>query len=307
MLSALGNFPKAFVIGIPALLFTTSALLFGAQAPSHRDHFEMNFIGGGEFRQYIMDHVEGEDLWSQTMRVFGTTHNLMHELMSDIARHGAATLGHEDRVPEFATRISGGQWSTYRRNNEAEEDRSDWAKLVQATEVMHDRFHHAMFHATVLDNHLKDRQATVSDYLREDPIPDAQGFPDPLLPKVPIISSGDFRRTVWTDPPETPEWHAAYQQTAVFTEMLTTLMTNWARYAETSLPPDQRPPQFQAQMNSETWNDWVERFPEDGSDEWRYFLQSVALMDHHIHEMLYWMEVSNGTLEHSDTATECCG
>ena len=27
-----------------------------------------------------------------------------------------------------------------------------WAQLVQATEVMHDRFHHAMYHATVLDN-----------------------------------------------------------------------------------------------------------------------------------------------------------
>lgn len=93
------------------LIFVTLTLNT-ASGPSHRDDFTMNFIGGGEFRQYIMDHTKGPDRWSQTMVTFGTTHNLMHELMSDMARHGVATYGHKDRVPDFAIRISGGQWST---------------------------------------------------------------------------------------------------------------------------------------------------------------------------------------------------
>lgn len=253
-----------------------------------------------------MDHGEGADLWSTTLVTFGTAHNLMHELMSDMARHGMVTYQHRDRVPDFATRISGGQWSSYRQNNEAAEDTSDWAKLIQATEVMHDRFHHAMYQATVLDNQIKQRNAKVRDYLRDDSIAEADGFPEPLLPKVPTLAADAFRQTVWTAPPETPEWHATYQQTAVFTEMLSSLMTNWARYAETHLPLDQRPPRFEGRMDSATWLSWVEQFPETGPDEWRYFLQSVALMDHHIREMLFWMEHYNGTLDHSGQPPECC-
>ncbi|MCC5807420.1 MAG: hypothetical protein JJU00_13940 [Opitutales bacterium] len=34
-----------------------------ASEPSHRDAFAMNFIGGGEFRQYIMDHHIHEMLY----------------------------------------------------------------------------------------------------------------------------------------------------------------------------------------------------------------------------------------------------
>ena len=284
---------SSLAIAAGAVIFSSTLPSLALTEPSHRETFEMNFIGGGEFRDYIMDHVRGDDLWAQAIFRFGSTHNLMHELMSDMARHGLEAHGHADRIPAFWNRISGGEWRTYRENNEAADDDSNWAKLVQATEVMHDRFHHAMYHATVLDNDMKARGADVRDYLRDDPAPEAETFPDPLLPDAALVSSGQFRRTAWTFAPESPAWHTTYQQTAVFTELLATLMTDWARYAAQTLSPNQRPPDFGGRMDSATWMTWIEQFPEDGAAEWRYFLRSVALMDHHIHEMLYWMEHYN--------------
>ncbi|MCC5840396.1 MAG: hypothetical protein JJT96_09735 [Opitutales bacterium] len=81
-----------------------------APDPSHRDDFVMNFIGGGEFRQYIMDHVTGPDVWSQTMVTFGTSLNLMHELMSDVARHAETTLPLDQRPPHIDGRMDSAAW-----------------------------------------------------------------------------------------------------------------------------------------------------------------------------------------------------
>lgn len=289
-----------------AAFFTSTLVALADPEPSHREAYEMNFIGGGEFREYIMDHVRGQDLWARALFRFGSAHNHMHELMSVMARHGVEAHGHADRVPAFWNRVSGGQWRTYRQNNEAAEDDSLWAQLVQATEVMHDRFHHAMYHATVLDNRMKARGAQVRDYLREDPLPDADAFPRPLLPDAPLVTTEEFRRSVWTSAPESPAWHATYQQAVVFTELLATLMTDWARYASETLDTDQRPPDFEGRIDSATWATWIGNFPEDGPDEWRYFLWSVALMDHHIREMLFWMERYNQTRSHSGSAPVCC-
>ncbi len=291
------------IFGLAAFPITLTA---GDPQPSHRADFEMNFIGGGEFRQYIMDHVVGDDLWAASMRAFGTAHNLMHELMSDLARHDASARGNPERVPDFATRISGGQWTRYREALEAESDTSAWAQLIQATEVMHDRFHQAMYHATVLDKTMNGRSAVVRDYLRSDPLPEATVFPEPLLPEVALTTTSAFLHTVWTAPPETPDWHAAYQQTAVFTEMLSTLMTEWAYAANERLPETARPPVFTGRMDQATWLSWIAQFPDDGDPHWRHFLQSVALMHHHIHEMLYWMEHYTTTRLHSGKAPVCC-
>lgn len=99
----------------------------------------MNSISGGDFRQYITDHVGEEDRRGHGMRLLGTFHNHMHEMMTDLALYGAERLGDADRVPHFRLRISGGEWGEYRGRLEEDGVESFWREFVQATEIMHDR------------------------------------------------------------------------------------------------------------------------------------------------------------------------
>jgi len=54
----------------------------------HREDFEMESVSGGDFRSYVSDHITEEDRWAYSMQTLGNFHNLMHEMMSHIARHG---------------------------------------------------------------------------------------------------------------------------------------------------------------------------------------------------------------------------
>ena len=47
----------------------------------------VNFIDSGAFREYISVNVEDNERWDRAMRKFGICHDLMHELMSELAWH----------------------------------------------------------------------------------------------------------------------------------------------------------------------------------------------------------------------------
>lgn len=107
-------------IGLAAGLLLAVPSALADRALDHRDHYEMDSISGGAFRDYTSEHVTEDDRWARSMRTFGSFHNFMHELMSSMARYGRGERDEADLMPDFDQRISGGQWRDYRNALEAE-------------------------------------------------------------------------------------------------------------------------------------------------------------------------------------------
>jgi len=105
----------------------------------------MDSISGGNFRDYVSTHITETDRWALSMRTFGSFHNFMHELMTQLVRHGESAHPERGEVPDFTNRISGGQWGDYRQALEDAGDGSPWYEFVRITEIMHDRIHHMMY------------------------------------------------------------------------------------------------------------------------------------------------------------------
>jgi hypothetical protein len=258
--------------------------------PAHRAEFTMNGISGGDFRQYITDAVAEDDLWARAMRTFGTFHNHMHEVMTAFARYDAEELGHPARVPEIGARLSGGEWTEYRENLEAEGDESTWRDFVQVFEVLHDRVHHAMVHAVFYDHATRGRTVDLGDYIGDRaPHPAAETIPTRDTLHMRYVAQEDFRRQVWHEDRGGDRWHAARQAMLVFDEVLYDLMNRWAAYGATLDAPACHPPAYGEWMTGTDWRAYADGVEACPQAEWRDFVRVVGLMHDRIHDALYWM------------------
>ena len=266
---------------------TAVALAVPAQAADtpHRDDFVMNSIGGGDFRGYILDHIsEGEALY-QPMRTFGTVHNVMHQLMTELATHARDDM-EDEHVPDFSDRVSGGDWSAYREALEDAGEDGDWAELVQFLEIMHDRVHHAMYKAVIYDQQAMGRDADVLDYVRDpkdasvsELLPDRDRIDATFMPLE------EFRTALWEDQPEDRHWRAATQSAMVFAQLENQLTQQWIQYA-TDHKTGACQPQIVGQAMQEDWAGYVDQIVECDDAEWRELVQAHDLAQLHIHQAL---------------------
>ncbi len=266
--------------------------LGGQERLDHRDDFRMNSISGGDFRQYISHHVVEEDRWGHAMHLFGTFHNHMHEMMTDLALYGAQRLGDEDRVPHFRLRISGGEWGEYRECLEADGVESSWR---QATEIIHDRVRHAMYKSTVHDRVSRARDVDLDGYIGEDraPHPPGKTVSEPDAVRTESVPRDRFRDFVWHGSFEDRHFHAAMQKILDFDEMFYTLMTEWALYGAGKEEPACRPPSVGERVSPGEWRAYAEQVEGCGDDTWRHFVQVVALMHDRIRDMMYRVMLHN--------------
>jgi len=268
--------------------FAFSVQPLNAQEQPHRDQFRMNFIGGGDFRSYVSDVVTEDDLWAHSMRTLGTFHNLMHEMMSDLARHDAEEMDGSDRVPDFHTRISGGEWTEYRQNLEERGLESTWRDLVQATEIMHDRVHHAMFKATAYDWRTRSRPVVMADYLRDARIHDFESMvPAAHELRMEHVAQDDFRSLVWHADVGAARLHAGLQQMLVFNHMLYDLLDQWARYGAGKEQEACRPPPYTVRVDGAEWGEYARRVQQCDDAAWRELVQVAGLMQQRVHHMMY--------------------
>ena len=228
----------------------------------------MNSISGGDFRQYISDHVVEEDRWGHAMRLFGTFHNHMHEMMTDLALYGAERLGNKGRVPHFQLRISGGEWGEYRERLEADGVESSWREFVQATEIMHDRVHQAIYKSTVHDRVSRARDVDLNRYIGEDraPHPPGETVVGPDAVRTESIPRDRFRDFVWHGAFEDRHFHAAMQKVLVFDQMLYTLMTEWALYGAEKEEGSCQPPSVGERISPGEWRAYAEQVEGCGDD-----------------------------------------
>jgi len=277
-------------IGIALCVLGLSRSLSAASGDlDHRDDFRMDSISGGNFRDYIVEHIAEDDAWAYSMRTFGSFHNFMHEMMSAMARHGALERGDVERVPPFVHRISGGDWRAYREALEAAEEVSTWTELVQITEIMHDRVHHAMVKSLLHDNHAQQRGIELDGYLRDAPLPEEVGIPAPEEVDFDEISLDAFREFVWRHQAEGPYEHGMLQQMVVFGHMLDDLLAQWLLVGLGQPAAACRPPPEVLAFRGRGWPAYVERVARCEDAYWREHVQVVGLMRGRIHHMFHKM------------------
>lgn len=300
---------KRITISIIFLLLPLTAGLFGAAAGDqhrlehidHRDEFLMNFIGGGAFRQYISENVKENERWVRAMQKFGIFHDLMHELMSELAWHHLHELKGEMTVPDFGKRMSGGGWTEYRKEVEKNPDKvpETWRELVQQVEVMHDRVHHAMYKATVYDHiHFKrEVKLSTETYLRYEPKPTEQVIPAPETLRFEAATVEAFRQRVWADDFKHKHWRSAMQKMIVWREMLGDMLIEWARYAREQKHESCRPDDFNVNFTGKDWSRYASEIESCEDDLWRNKVKIVDLMRKRIDQLMYIM------LRHDDEHT----
>jgi len=277
------------VVASSVLAFASINPIEAQQRLDHRDDFRMNSISGGDFRDYISQNVGEADRWGHAMRMFGTFHNQMHEMMTELALYGAEHLGDRGRIPEFENRISGGEWGDYRENLEQAGVESPWRHFVQITEIMHDRVHHAMYKATVYDRVSRARAVDLDRYIGEDraPYPPGETVLRAEQVNTEFVPIDRFREFAWHRDFEDRHFHSAMHGMIAFDEMLYTLMTDWAAHGAQKPEAACRPPEFGARITPAQWHQYAERVEGCGEREWRHFVQVVALMHDRIHHMMH--------------------
>jgi len=287
-----------FSISAIVVLALGCVIAAGAQAGQeravdHRDDYRMDSISGGDFRDYISAHIREDDPWARSMRVFGSFHNHMHELMSQMARHGAQERGDGERVPEFTNRISGGDWTRYREALEEAGDTSAWFDLVRVTEIMHDRVHHAMARALIRDRDARNRDVDLGDFLRGDPLAHGEGIPGEGARRISMASLDEYREMAWRYDTESRYLHEAVQGMNVFAVVLDDLLTQWLVHAETLASEGCRPAPGLKARRGEGWSDYVANISACEDAEWREFARVAGLMRDRIHHMMHKMRVYN--------------
>lgn len=252
----------------------------------HRDDFDMNSIGGGAFRDYITEHITEDDPWAISMKKFGTFHSLMHEMMSELARYNGGVEHKDDRIPDFTERISGGQWTEYRKNIEDTEEGS-WKDFVQQAELMHDRVHQAMFYSVVLDNGFNNRDVDIREYADEERAPHNahEVLPDLHTLKISQISRDNFRDFVWhSEKVEGKHLHAAMHLMMAFDEIRDDLINIWAPHAN-RLGPNCKG-NFGERIKMEDWDRYSASMENCDDENWKAFAKSVSLMQNRINQMM---------------------
>jgi len=288
---------RVMALGVMATLpFAAPASTEAQDRLDHRDDFLMNSISGGDFRDYISDHVLEDDRWGHAMRMFGTFHNHMHEMMTDLARYGSEQLGDGHRIPQFDNRISGGDWGDYRESLQQDGVESPWKDFVQITQVMHDRVHHAMYKSVVYDRVSRARDADLDRYIGEDRAPysseEAVLRTDQV--ETAYAPTDRFREFVWHYHFEDRHFHAAMQAMMVFDEMLHVLMTDWAAYGAEKGEAACRPPEFGARITRAEFHVYAAGVEACTEPEWRNLVQVVVLMHDRIHDMMYRVMLYDG-------------
>jgi hypothetical protein len=294
------------VVALLTLPFLPPAPVEAQVRLDHREDFPMNSISGCDFREYISAHVHVHeaDGWGHAMRMFGTFHNHMHEMLSALARHGSGPLGDGHRIPAFDHRISGGEWRSYRENLERDGVESPWKDFVQITEIMHDRVHHAMYSSVVYDLEGRARNADLHRYVGEARAPHP---PEAAVLRTDEVTTGyvpldRFREFVWGYAFEDRDFHAAMQAMMVFSELLHVLMTDWAAYGAGKEEAACRPPEFGARITRAGFHAYAATVESCSDPEWRNLVQVVALMHDRIHDMMYRAMLHDGTAHDREEA-----
>ena len=254
----------------------------------HRDELTLNFISGGNFRNYISEHIREQDHWAHSMRMFGTFHNHMHEMMTDLTRHARDAKGHGALLPAFAERISGGDWTAYREALESSDEDEAWTELVLVAEVMHDRVHHAMYKSVAYDIESRGRDVELADYAD-----DAEPFVslDREELSFELASMEAFRELAWHGHIEGAEWHGAIQGMMVFDEMLYAIMTDWAAIGAGMEAEACRPPAFEGRITRAQWLEYERRVDACDDRAWRELVVVTGLMHDRIHHLMHAMMV----------------
>ncbi|WP_114748983.1 hypothetical protein [Pleomorphovibrio marinus] len=285
----------SIVLVTTLLIIPPPSLAQDAISLSHRDDFKMNSISGGNFRDYISEHVKESDTWAISLRKFGTYHNLMHEWMSEWARYYREEEGMDELVPDFEERISGGQWTSLREAmEEAEEEK--WMDFVQVVEVMHDRVHQAMLYAVIYDMEKYQRDLDISKYADDDRMPHAIATTLPSLRKSENWEGvvEDFRNRAWHSDKNGPHHHAAWQLMMVFEEMTQDLIHLWAIAAqETFTDGDCSPEEASPKVVDEGWREYALTAQACTDEPWKAFVHTTVLMHariHHVMEILHAKE-----------------
>ena len=268
------------------LTFLSFSIVSQAQQ-DHRDDFDMNSIGGGAFRDYISEHIPEDDLWAISMKKFGTFHSLMHEMMSELARYNGGEENKDDRIPDFTERISGGEWTEYRKAIEESEEGS-WKDFVQQAEIMHDRVHQAMFYSVVLDNQFNNRGVNIREYADEEraPFEAFEVLPDLHKLNISHISRDNFRDFVWhSDKVEGKHLHTGMHLMMAFDEMRDDLINLWARHAN-RLQDQNCAGNFGDRIKMEDWDRYSAGLENCDDEDWKAFAKSVSLMQNRINQMM---------------------
>ena len=207
-------------------------------------------------------------------------------------RHDALERDGGDRVPDFSLRISGGEWSEYRKNIEEAITGSSWRDFVQITEIMHDRVHHIMYNSIVYDNESRDRGIDIGQYIGDRTVyPSAETLPEPREINITPVTRDEFRELVWHTGFEEQHLHSAMQKMQFFTSMLYELMDQWAGYAAQKEEGKCRPPDYAGRISGEEWSQFVEYINECSDDQWSYLVRTTALMHDRISHMNYKIAV----------------
>lgn len=254
----------------------------------HRDDFEMESISGGDFRDYVSTHIIEDDAWAYSMQTLGNFHNHMHEMMSEIARYAQEDLG-DEYAPQFDLRISGGEWTTFRKNLEKNNPHSGWLGLVQTTEIMHDRVHHAMSKALIYDTEIRDRDVKPEEYLRTDPLSPEIGIPPQESLRYKSVSQDEFREFAWNAELESDHLHASIQKMAIFNHLLYDLLNQWADISSTHENVECRPESDRYRVNSESWTRFSNQVNRCDDSTLKELVQISELMKNRIHHMMYKM------------------
>jgi len=252
----------------------------------HREDFEMESVSGGDFRSYVSDHIREDNRWAYSMTTLGSFHNLMHEMMSHIARHGKEERN-ENHIPDFGQRISGGEWTEIREGLEQEENQSAWHELVQITEIMHDRVHHAMSKSILYDQEINQREADPADYLRTKPMDPEIAIPGTDQLNYNFMSQNEFREMVWKYDIDEDYKHASFQSMAIFNHMLYDLLNQWADVGSDHEDPACRPPENSASQTNESWTEYASEVKDCGDQTWAELVMISNLMKNRIHHMMY--------------------
>lgn len=253
----------------------------------HRDDFEMNSIGGGAFRDYISAYVTKDDLWAVSIKKFGTFHSLMHEMLSGLARYNGGADDQGGRIPDFTERISGGEWTEYRKAIEASEEGS-WKEFVQQAEIMHDRVHQAMFYAVVLDIDFNKRDIDIREYADEEraPYEPQEVLPDLHTLNLSHISRDNFRDFVWhSEKVDGKRLHGGLHLMMTFDEIRDDLVNIWAQHAN-RLEESNCAGDFGDRINMEDWDRYSATLENCNNEDWKAFAKSVSLMQNRINQFM---------------------
>jgi len=254
----------------------------------HRDDFEMESISGGDFRSYVSDNITEGDHWAYSMQTLGNFHNLMHEMMTHLARHGKEERN-ENHIPDFQQRISGGEWAEIREGLEQDGVQSSWQELVQIAEIMHDRVHHVMAKSVLYDHEINEREAGPADYLRKEPMDPEIAIPDTDQLNYNFISQDEFREMVWDYDIDKDYKHAAFQSMAIFNHMLYDLLNQWAVIGSDHEDPACRPAEGTSRISKESWTKHASKIESCSDQTWAELVMISNLMKNRIHHMMYKM------------------